>query len=243
MQRLALKNLFSTLLLITVISSGANYPVPVSAQENSLNKDQLGALLLEYVNAQSGPNETAQIHITSMPSKMPAGAGDWRVSCRKPEAISGKTVFTLTLNGDREKICQVVADVKKIVPVLIINKRVDRHHIIQHTDLEPATREMTWPKSEYAIDIENALGKRTTRQITSGRVLTSSMVEEIPVVERGENLSMTVVDKNLYVEIPVISQGQGYRGDIIQVRNATTNAYYLAEIIDENTVIYKSTKR
>jgi len=243
MQQLTLKKFFWIVLLITGVGIVNFYAVPAPAQQNSLTKDQLGALLLDYVLAQSGPNETSQIHITSISSNMPAGAGEWRVSCRKQGSISGKTVFTLTWNGDQEKTFQVVADVKKFVPVLIINKRVDRHHIIQKADLEPATREITWPKSEYAIDIDNALGKRTTRQIASGRVLTSSMVEEIPVVERGDNLFMTVVDMNLLIEIPVISQGQGYRGDIIQVRNATTKAYYLAEIKDENSVIYKSTKR
>jgi flagella basal body P-ring formation protein FlgA len=245
MQFVNFKNSFSMLCRLLFVGLWMISCIPANAQDKQLQKANIKALIQAFVEAQANKDEKIELQIATLPANVPEKPCEWLVSCRKHGIISGKTVFTLTTMDEKgqDYTIQVVADVKKNVPVYMLNKSVDRHYIIQEKDLDAAIKEITWPSTEHAVDLQEALGKRTTRQITSGRILTSSMLEEIPVVERGENLTMQVLEKNLFVEIPVVSQGQGYRGEIIKVRNATTDVYYLAEIIDESTVIYRSTKR
>ncbi len=237
------KNLIFMGVLLFLLAIIVIHPAPLAAQANLLTMTKINSMIQEYVSAQSAPDETIEIVIKSVPTRLPEASGEWRVSCRKTGKISGKTVFALTSDKGNVRPVQVVAEVKVFMPVYVLNKSVNRHHVIQHSDLDPVIQEITWPSTEYAVSVHEAAGKRTTRQIAAGRALTSAMLETIPVVERGDYLSMHVLDKNLHVEIPVVSHGQGYNGQIIKVRNATTDAYYLAEIKDKKTVIYKSTKR
>ncbi len=167
-----------------------------------------------------------------------------RVSCRKQGLITGKTVFTFSYKEkSSDESFQVVADISRFTNVPVLKKPVDRYHIISKADLAIQYVEVTWRGNDSPVSLKKAVGQRTKRYIPQGRVLMESMVETVPVIKRGDQVNMSVVNKNISLTIPVICQGKGAPGDIIKVRDAMSNKYYYAEIQNSSIVIFKTNKR
>ncbi len=166
------------------------------------------------------------------------------ISCRKQGLITGKTVFTFSYSDkNNNESFQVVADISRFTNVPVLKNAVDRHHIISEADLAVQFVEVTWRGNDSPVSLNKAVGQRTKRYIPQGRVLTESMIETVPVIKRGDQVNMNVVNKNISLSIPVICQGKGAPGDVIKVRDAMSNKYYYAEIQNASIVIFKTNKR
>lgn len=206
----------------------------------------LKSKIQQFIQNNSAQDDGIRIELNSVPKELlKVLDSSITVSCRKQGLINGKTVFKVYYQNEKglRDFYQIVATVKRYSRVFILVRTIDRNHIIQEDDLTCVVNEVNWPDSEIPVNISTAIGKRVKRRVSKGRVLTQSMLEVIPLVERGKSLNMDVNSKNLLITLPVISHGKGHKGDIIKVRNVTNGVYYLAEIKNENTVIFKSNKR
>ncbi len=227
------------------------FPVDNLAAEivNFDREQQIGLLkskIQQFIQNNNAPDDSLQIELNSVPKNLftvldPAIT----VSCRKQGLINGKTVFKIYYQKQKgfRDFYQIVATVKRFSRVFVLVRSIDRNHIIQENDLTSVVNEVNWPDTEIPVNLSTAIGKRAKRRIQKGRVLTQSMLEVVPLVERGKSLEMDVNSKNLLITLPVISHGNGQKGDIIKVRNVTNGVFYMAEIKNEKTVIYKSNKR
>jgi len=217
-------------------------------QENNREKQivVIKAKILQFILNNSKLNDRIRIELNSLPKNLPVSLdSSISVSCRKQGQINGKTIFTIYYEKEKglRDSFQIVATIKRYSRVSVLTKTVNRNHVIQDDDLISIIHEVNWPDTETPVSTEDAVGKRVKRRIQKDRVLTNSMLEEVPLIERGKSLYMDVNLKNLSITIPVISHGQGIKGDIIKVRNVTNGVFYLAEILNKNTVIFKSNKR
>jgi len=218
------------------------------APDNHREK-QIGLLkskIQQFVLNGTATDDSIQIELNSVPNVLfTVMDASITVSSRKQGPINGKTIFKIYYQKEQDlkDYCQVVATVKRYSSVFVLNQSINRNHIIRESDLTFAVQEVNWPDTETPVGIKDAVGKRVKRRIQKGRVLTHTMLEAVPLIERGKSLNMDVNLKNVLITLPVISHGKGQKGDIIKVRNTTTGIYYLAEIKNNNTVIYKSNKR
>ena len=123
--------------------------------------------------------------------------------------------------------------------VLVLLKNVEKDQIISSEHLILSRREVTWSNHENPATLPYAVGKRAKRRLLKGRVLTSSMLETIPVVERGHQLRVHVYSKNLSLILPGIACESGGNGDIIKIRNPQSGSYFKAVIQDSKNAIMK----
>lgn len=196
----------------------------------------------EYVQGRTPDDEQIEVEISSMQKNVLAGLkGPVKVSCRKRGAISGRTIFTIgsqNAEGTWDSF-QVMAVIRRFCKVLILNSDKDRNDLIGEEDVSLERREVVWPNSEIPVALAEAVGKRTKRWIAKGRVLTKSMLEEMPVIKRGSSVNIEVSAKNLSIIFPAIACEDGLLGEKIRVRNKASGVFYRAEVKDAQTVIYR----
>jgi len=79
-------------------------------------------------------------------------------------------------------------------------------------------------------------GKKPRTAIAAGQILTESMFVTIPVVKRGDSVTVVFDDGKIRVSTLGQSLGSGSKGDRIRVMNTDSRAELLAEIVDAKTV-------
>jgi flagella basal body P-ring formation protein FlgA len=79
-------------------------------------------------------------------------------------------------------------------------------------------------------------GRKPRTRIAAGEPLTEEMFMTVPLVRRGDNVTVVFDDGRIRISTRGQSLGAGARGDLIRVVNIDSRAQLLAEIVDEKTV-------
>ncbi len=195
-----------------------------------------------YLQERTPDNEQVEVQVSSVPKNVLAGIKEpVRISCRKRGTISGRTIFTVMSQNPEGTwdSFQVLAVVRRFREVLVLRSDKGRNDLIGAEDFAIERREVVWPNTEVPVTVAEAVGKRTKRWIAKGRVLTQSMLEEVPVIKRGCVVNIQVYAKNLSIVFPAIACEDGRLGEKIRVRNKASGVFYRAEVKDAQTVTYK----
>jgi flagella basal body P-ring formation protein FlgA len=75
--------------------------------------------------------------------------------------------------------------------------------------------------------------------LVKGRVLFESMLENVPVLERGALATLIVYSKNMSISMPVVACESAGIGQKIKVKNETTDKYYRAIVKNNATVLMR----
>lgn len=89
---------------------------------------------------------------------------------------------------------------------------------------------------EKMVDAANDLSNfRSKVLIKEGTIISESMIEEIPVVNKGDKLILHAGGINVDVTISVIARQDGYVGDVVSVYSIG-NKLYKGKIVDKNNL-------
>lgn len=127
--------------------------------------------------------------------------------------------LTFTVDGRAVRKAPVSARIAVTLDVVQATRNIHRGEVVKKDDLR-LTRETTTRRTGDALtSLEEAIGKKAARSIRMGRTLTSVMVEDPPVVEKGN--SVTIVAENDILRITTRGEAleDGRQGDRIRVRN------------------------
>lgn len=167
--------------------------------------------------------QKASIEITGLEgNRYPKGTTRLQINIRQP---SGKRKTTISCN------------IRVVIPVYVANGIIERgetvnrgHYRIQETDItryapEPVTRE------------EQVVGKKALRTINDGTLLNSRMFAEIPVVEKGDPVTIIFSDRTIKVGIMGTARESGSTGDKIWVENRNSGKLIRVTVAGQGKVI------
>ena len=86
------------------------------------------------------------------------------------------------------------------------------------------------------VDVDNVVGKRTTRAIKAGVILRTDMVELPPLVKRGDVVVIIAESEGLKVTALGKAKHRGHRGEKIAVENLDSRKEVFARVLDASTV-------
>jgi flagella basal body P-ring formation protein FlgA len=128
------------------------------------------------------------------------------------------------------------AMIQKFNRVFRAKRLIQRHEQIDTDDLELMLCEVTRLASvPYRVKAD-LVGKRTTRVISRGRVLTEDMVEHLPLIQRGDRIQILVRHGNLTVSTSGFAQEDGWMGDQIRVKNTDGRREIIGRVQGESLV-------
>jgi flagella basal body P-ring formation protein FlgA len=140
------------------------------------------------------------------------------------------------VNEQFEKRLPVIARVEVIDNVVVSSNLISRGQIIQKSDLELRTLELSKINGQPLTDIDDMLGKRASRHIYPQKVILESDVEIPPVLKRGDNVKIVVFLSNIVATARGVVRESGRIGDKVKVVNIDSKKTLYATIIDKNTV-------
>jgi flagella basal body P-ring formation protein FlgA len=129
----------------------------------------------------------------------------------------------------------IIAAAQAVVPT----RDLRRGEILSDADLRPVRHESRQPRRDLVADLTQVVGKRVERPLKVGEPLTPDDVRSVPVVFRGEPVTVRVTKGALtLMELPGKALADAAIGDWVEVANASTNRPMLtkARVVESGVV-------
>lgn len=199
---------------------------------------QVEAVLVETI-ASSWPWRPGQIQVSNLvlpaDTSIPQGA---QVAVRLPASRRplGRLPFQLVIGTpDGEVRLWASARVEVMLDVLVSKRPLMRHQILMPEDLGTARIALSKaPVDRLPTDTVRSL--RAAVRIPAGRPITRRMVEAIPVIHRGDRVTLLAQGPGLRITAQGEAREDGAPEGAIQVLNLTSRRMVQGRVLDAGTV-------
>ena len=146
--------------------------------------------------------------------------------------LKGKTIFFVTVydNYKKQNRFPVTVDIRLYADVVVNITRLNRYVTVEREDLSIEKRDITNLRRPHFTNFDEVVGKRTTRVLRSGTILTANEVEDPPLVNKGDILTAVLKDKNLQISLQTKALSEGWIGDTIVVKMINSTQRYRVKI-------------
>jgi len=143
----------------------------------------------------------------------------------------------LLVDGATRKVLTVTADVRFFTTVMVTTRAVRRGTVFYDDDsVELVERDVTTARHGFFTGMTQLEGLRARRPIGYGAVISRRHVEEIPVIERGDDVEMTLTTSHMQISTVGVALQDGAVGSRIRVKNVDSGKIVYGEVLDAGTV-------
>ncbi len=153
---------------------------------------------------------------------------------RRGGNISAHLIFRT--QGREMGRARVSARVDIMTQVLVARHYLGRHAPLEAKDVQWASRSLSLLPNDFLSEMKEVLGRRTTLAINKGEVLRTGMVEEPPLVTRGDRVRLMVENHQIKITALGEVREEGRKGDRIKLINLSSKKEVVGRVIDEHTV-------
>ncbi|MFA5864408.1 MAG: flagellar basal body P-ring formation chaperone FlgA [Phycisphaerae bacterium] len=139
-------------------------------------------------------------------------------------------------NGQVLQTLPIMADVRVRLPLLIAAKTINSKARIGKSDVEKNWREVGNVNGKFMTDIGDVLDQQAKKMIQTGSVITGDLLESVPLVRRGQLITVVYQKGGLEIKTVGKSMQNGYKNEIIQVRNERSKELFHARVTGEGRV-------
>ncbi len=154
---------------------------------------------------------------------------DWKnVSLQVSHSPNADLCGVLTLrvaavrNGKTLRSFPVPVQITLYDSVLVTARRLKRHTIISQSDLTLERCKIDLGRITPFTDLGDVVGKRTSRALIAGKVVESSMVEENPLVKRGDRVTVRFLTGSLLLTTIGEALEDGWKGRPVRIKNLSS---------------------
>jgi flagella basal body P-ring formation protein FlgA len=111
--------------------------------------------------------------------------------------------------------------------------------VLSAQDIEERTSDV-YPGSGALKSIAEATGLRLTGTVSAGTVLNTYNVAKAPLVMKGESVTLVATGQGFDISAPGTAEEDGYRGDLISVRNLKTGVVLRGRVAEGKIIAVAS---
>ncbi|MFQ5560515.1 MAG: flagellar basal body P-ring formation chaperone FlgA [Nitrospinota bacterium] len=174
------------------------------------------------------------------PVILPGPAKDIRIrersSSRKGKKILLRITFVLDTKKKKNSFLSIPFEL--LTSVVVSQKKLLRGTVLRAGDL--ASKELwmdggdTYPKS-----VSYFHGKQLNQGLTAGEALTDDVVENAPVVKKGDMVTVVFEKKGIKINSKGVVRKDGAKGDTVKVFNTFSKKVVVATVINREMVRVK----
>ncbi|MBM4351799.1 MAG: flagellar basal body P-ring formation protein FlgA [Deltaproteobacteria bacterium] len=153
---------------------------------------------------------------------------------RRGGNISGLLLFRA--NGREVGKTRVNGRVGIYTDVVVAAHYLGKHHELQAKDVQWVSRSLSLLPHDFLSEMKEVLGKRMTIAINRGEVLRAGIVEEPPLLRRGDRVMLLAESRQVKITTVGEVREEGRRGDRIKLVNLATRKEVSGRVLDEHTV-------
>lgn len=120
--------------------------------------------------------------------------------------------------------------------VLVASRRIHRSEPLTASMFTSVRRDVADFRQMPLTSLSQIEEKCAARTINKGKVLTEPMVDKLELVHRGDMVKIEIDQPAFKLTASGEARQAGGRGDLIKVRNISSNKTIIAEVMDDQTV-------
>ena len=175
-----------------------------------------------------------------MDKLLPANGGDirWEISQIDANKDRGNVQLIVRISIDEKQYLKmpVFFTIRTYEDIAVPNKKIDRHEILAMDDLVIKRMETTKLAGVTFDNIEDLIGKRAIRPILPNIPITAEMIDNPPLIRKGDFVKVSVQSGNLHVVTKGVAKEDGYWGKVIRIKNIDSNKELYGKVEDSTTV-------
>ena len=143
------------------------------------------------------------------------------------------------VDGKIERRVVLSGWVDRFEDVVCTTRSLTRSRIITEDDIRTTQRNISRLPHNVLVSTQDLIGKRLKQTLKADTVLLANMVEEPPLIKRGDRVTIVAESSALLVTALGVAQTKGGIGDEIRVRNCMNKKEIIARIVNASTVKVK----
>ena len=175
-----------------------------------------------------------------MDKLLPANGGNirWEISQIDANKDRGNVqlIVRISINEKQYLKTPVFFTIRTYEDIVIANKKINRHDILSMDGLVIKRMETTKLAGVTFDDIEGLIGKRSIRPILPNIPITAEMIDNPPLIKKGDFIKVSVQSGNLHIVTKGVAKEDGYMGKVIRIRNIDSNKELYGKVEDSTTV-------
>jgi len=125
-------------------------------------------------------------------------------------------------NGKTLRSFPVPIHVTLLDDIVVTSRRLKRHDVITRQDVEVEHREVNLKADRTFTELSQVIGRRATRALPAGRSVNSSSIEEVPLVRRGQKVTLRYQTANVLLTARGEAIEDGWEGQPVRVKNLSS---------------------
>jgi flagella basal body P-ring formation protein FlgA len=156
---------------------------------------------------------------------------------RSPNWV-GLVAFKVKVYRDSQEVqdLPILADVRVRMQVLVAAKTINSKARIGKTDIEKSWRAINSLKDKYLTDAGDVLDQQAKKMISLGTVITKDFLEPLPLVKRGQLVTVIYRKGGLDIRTVGKSLQSAFKNEVIQVRNERSKEVFRAKVVGPGQV-------
>jgi flagella basal body P-ring formation protein FlgA len=183
-----------------------------------------------------------QVQITNLNLRgdlqVPQGQLTYELLPRSHHLSPGPISLTVVVRVDGKPVRRLLAvgTISVSTEVVVAVMPLSRDQIITRADVRLEERTLAQVPEGAMTDLQEVIGKRPRRSISSGTPLHARLLEAPPVIQKGSVVTVLINTPTLSVVMQGQAKEDGAVGEQIRVVNLASRKEIYGRVIDENTV-------
>jgi flagella basal body P-ring formation protein FlgA len=201
--------------------------VTVLRRGESIGPERIETIIAEFIKASKNNLPEAEIRFVPsslpLPFMLPTGELSHEVFPSNPD-ILGSSRFSIIfrIDGNVVKNMSVRGKIEALAQVVIAAGPLKRGEILRPQHLNTAMMDIS-SINNPGMAVEEFIGKKLTRNLRAGAPVLLSMVEALPIVQRGERVKIVVNSGALHLTATGLAHSDGIMHQMIRVQNINSN--------------------
>jgi flagella basal body P-ring formation protein FlgA len=225
------------LFAVMTVSPAFAAPVkPVTVKEQKI-KDIVTGYIMKY-----SENTDMEVNITNIgfegDLKIPPGEARYEVIAPNQWQGWGRTNLALIIRVNEQvvKNISIPVEVEALTDMVVSMRPLERGMVISAGDVAIQKRDIASAQGRICRSLDEAIGKRVRIAMRGNLPVRSDFLEKVPLVKFGQLVTIIAENDAMRVTATGKAMGSGAEGDLVMVRNLSSNKDISARVVDSETV-------
>lgn len=216
----------------------------VTVESITITGEEIIKKAKEYLLSKQSQSDGSEIIIESdripMDKLLPASEGDVRFEVSQIDANKERgnvqLVVRVFINDKQHLKIPVFFHIRVYEDIVTTTRKISRDTILASDDIEIRRMETTKLRGVTFDTIEDLVGKQAMRSILPNIPITADLVNNPPVIKKGDFIKVLVQSGNLHIVTKGVAKEDGYFGKIIRIKNIDSKKELYGRVEDTSTV-------
>ena len=152
----------------------------------------------------------------------------------------GFLIVPINFYNEQDKLVdklRLLVEVKAFANLVSAKRNLKAREIVKEEDLQLSCDEINDKPNNIITNINEAIGRETKYDITRGNFLLKSMIQEVPLIRKGDKISIIFLNNGIKLELEGTALEDGYYSKTIQIKRKDVFKIFKGEVIGSKKVL------